>query len=175
MIERREASPDGDRLQIATHRWGHSALPRPGRSRRGRVCGLFLPSALIAITVGTPVGIIYKPVLLALLDDGRIFVEANPDAYRKAPNTLAELRGAANSNMIGRAIDWYRVEQALQRRDGLAHDVSLANADKGGGATWQMAAVKSSCENRRGEAGGQQPPRNPVRHDQHRQIPIPTP
>jgi L,D-transpeptidase ErfK/SrfK len=128
-----------------------------------------------AVTVGTPVRIIYKPVLLALLDDGRIFVEANPDAYHKAPNTFEDLRAAANSNMISGAIDWHRVEQALRRRDGLAHDVSIASARKSGGAAWQMAAAKSSYGNRRGEAGGQQPPQNPVRRDENPEIPIPTP
>ncbi len=129
-----------------------------------------------AVTVGTPVRIIYEPVLLALLDDGRIFVEANPDAYHKAPNTFEDLRAAAKSNMISGAIDWHRAEQALRRRDGLAHDVSIASARKSGGAAWQMAAVNSPYGNQRGEAGGQQRPPNPAaRQDESPQIPIPTP
>jgi L,D-transpeptidase ErfK/SrfK len=94
------------------------------------------------VTVGTPVRIIYKPVLLARLDNGRIFVEADPDAYRKAPNMLEDLRTATDSNSIGETIDWQGVERAIQRKDGLAHDVSLASAHKSGGAGLQMAAVK---------------------------------
>jgi L,D-transpeptidase ErfK/SrfK len=80
------------------------------------------------VTVGTPVKIIYKPALLARLDNGRIFVEADPDAYRKAPNILEDLRAAADSNSIGETIDWQRVDKEIQRRDGLAHDVSIATA-----------------------------------------------
>jgi L,D-transpeptidase ErfK/SrfK len=94
------------------------------------------------VTVGTPVKIIYKPVLLARLDNGRIFVEADPDAYRKAPHMLEDLRAAADSNSVGETVDWQRVEKAIEGRDGLAHEVSVASARKGGRAGWQMAAVK---------------------------------
>jgi L,D-transpeptidase ErfK/SrfK len=79
------------------------------------------------VTEGTPVKIIYKPVLLARLDNGRIFVEADPDAYRKAQNMLEDLRAAGDSNSIGETIDWQGVEKAIQRKDGLAHDVSFSS------------------------------------------------
>lgn len=76
------------------------------------------------VTVGTPVKIIYEPVLLAHLDDGRIFVEANPDIYGLAPHALDELRTLAVSNHIGNMIDWQGVREALERKDGLARDVT---------------------------------------------------
>jgi L,D-transpeptidase ErfK/SrfK len=76
------------------------------------------------VTVGTPVRIIYEPVLLAHLDDGRIFVEANPDIYGLAPHALDELQTLAVSNHIGNMIDWQRVREGLERKDGLARDVT---------------------------------------------------
>jgi len=51
------------------------------------------------VTVGTPVRIIYEPVLLAHLDDGRIFLEANPDIYGRAPQALDDLQTLAVSTI----------------------------------------------------------------------------
>src|SRR5260370_12068459 len=76
------------------------------------------------VTVGTPVRIIYEPVLLAHLDDGRIFVEANPDIYGLAPHALDDVQTLAVSNHIGNMIDWQRVREGLERNDGLARDVT---------------------------------------------------
>jgi L,D-transpeptidase ErfK/SrfK len=117
------------------------------------------------VAIGTPVRIIYEPVLLGFLDDGRIFVEANPDAYRRAPNMLEDLRNVADSRRISEAIDWRRVEEVLQTKDGLAHEVSIASARDGGGAIGQMAAVKSSYGYQPGPIAGQERPRHPVRQD----------
>jgi len=77
------------------------------------------------VIVGTPVKIIYQPVLLARLDDGRIFVEANSDIYELAPNALKDLRALADSSHISNLIDWQRVKEALERKDGSARDVTM--------------------------------------------------
>src|SRR3984893_10075536 len=76
------------------------------------------------VTVGNPVRIIYEPVLLAHLDDGRIFVEANPDIYGLAPHALDDLQALAVSSHISNMIDWQRVREGLERKDGLARDVT---------------------------------------------------
>jgi len=77
------------------------------------------------VKVGTPVKIIYEPVLLAHLDDGRIFVEANPDFYGQAPHALEDLKALAVSGHISNMIDWQRVKEGLEREDGLARDVTI--------------------------------------------------
>jgi len=77
------------------------------------------------VTVGTPVRIIYEPVLLAHLDDGRIFVEANQDIYGLAPHALDDLQTLAVSSHISNLIDWQRVREALERKDGIARDVTM--------------------------------------------------
>src|ERR1700687_462393 len=80
------------------------------------------------VKVGTPVRIIYEPVLLAHLDDGRIFVEANPDIYGLAPHALDDLQALAVSSHISNMIDWQRMQEALERKDGLARDVTIRGA-----------------------------------------------
>src|SRR6266446_726688 len=77
------------------------------------------------VIVGTAVRIIYEPVLLAHLDDGRIFLEANPDIYGLAPHALDDLQALAVSSRISNMIDWQRVKEVLERKDGLARDVTM--------------------------------------------------
>jgi len=77
------------------------------------------------VIVGTPVRIIYEPVLLAHLDDGRIFVESNPDIYGLAPHALDDLQALAVSSHISNMIDWQRVKEVLERKDGLVRDVTM--------------------------------------------------
>jgi L,D-transpeptidase ErfK/SrfK len=73
---------------------------------------------------GTPGTIIYAPVLVAQLDDGRIFVEANPDISGQETDSLHDLHTLADSSGIGNMIDWRRVTDVLEREDGLAREVT---------------------------------------------------
>jgi L,D-transpeptidase ErfK/SrfK len=81
---------------------------RPGDDN---VVALFL-----TVKIVTPGTIIYAPVLLAQLDDGWIFVEANPDIDGLDPEPLEDLRALAASSDIGHLIDWPRVKDALERK-----------------------------------------------------------
>ncbi len=75
--------------------------------------------------LGTRGEIIYSPILIAQLADGRIFVEANPYAYRLGSGTAQDLEALAEIRGIGHMINWPKVKEALERRDGLAHEVSI--------------------------------------------------
>jgi L,D-transpeptidase ErfK/SrfK len=77
------------------------------------------------VDIGTPGAVVYHPVMLAQLDDGRIFVEANPDAYDLEGDPLQELRALADSSKLGNMIDWQRVKEALEYEDGLAREVTV--------------------------------------------------
>jgi L,D-transpeptidase ErfK/SrfK len=50
------------------------------------------------IKIGEPGKIIYAPVLLALLDDGRIYLEVDRDIYNKGINALPMLNDLAETN-----------------------------------------------------------------------------
>jgi L,D-transpeptidase ErfK/SrfK len=88
----------------------------------------------VMVKPGTPGTIIYAPVLLAQLDDGRIFVEVNPDISGQEPDSLRDLQTLAKSSDIGGLIDWQRVKDALERKDGLARDVTAQVAAAGFGS-----------------------------------------
>lgn len=77
------------------------------------------------VSRGTPGEIVYHPVLLASLPDGRVFVEAHPDAYRLAPDPKPGLRALADSRGLVGRIDWARVADVLRARDGIARDVTM--------------------------------------------------
>jgi L,D-transpeptidase ErfK/SrfK len=96
------------------------------RLNAGDVAALFL-----MVKPGTPGTIIYAPVLLAQLDDGRIFVEANPDLDGVAPVSLHDLQTLADSKDIRNLIDWQRVKDALERKDGLAREVTAGDVPAG--------------------------------------------
>lgn len=79
------------------------------------------------VAVGETGSIVYQPVLIALGGDGRIWFEANPDAYRKGAGTLGEVRAMALERGIAHeSIDWRLVETMLRARDGLAREVGVA-------------------------------------------------
>jgi L,D-transpeptidase ErfK/SrfK len=106
-----------------------TAAPRSTYSFRSHGCIRLHPDDLAElfpkVIVGTPVRIIYEPVLLAHLDDGRTFVEANPDIYGLAPHALDDLQALADSSHISNMIDWQQVKEALERKDSVARDVTI--------------------------------------------------
>jgi hypothetical protein len=71
------------------------------------------------------VDIIYMPLLLAQLDDGRIFLESVKDIYHKGTGGIAAVRGLAQANGIESQIDWTRAEEAVNDAEGIARDVSF--------------------------------------------------
>jgi len=78
-----------------------------------------------AVSVATPGKIIYAPVLMAQLDDGRIFVEANPDIYNLESDPIGQLEALADSRNLRKMVDWRQVRETVERRDGLAREVTV--------------------------------------------------
>lgn len=52
-------------------------------------------------------------------------MEANPDIYGLAPNALEDLQALADSSHISEMIDWQQVKEALERKEGIARDVTM--------------------------------------------------
>ncbi|HLT26172.1 MAG TPA: L,D-transpeptidase family protein [Zeimonas sp.] len=97
---------------------------------RSHGCVRLHPDDIAALYAATRVGdrgrIVYRPLLLARARDGRIWFEANPDAYRRGPGSLDTVREMARLQSIDeRAIDWPRVEAAMTRRAGQAIEVGV--------------------------------------------------
>ena len=77
------------------------------------------------VPIGTPVKIVYEPVLLARLTDGAYYLEVHPDVYRKAGDALKTVRQMAEAAGAVSMIDWMEVRRAIRERRGLAENVSL--------------------------------------------------
>jgi L,D-transpeptidase ErfK/SrfK len=76
------------------------------------------------IELGTPVKIIYRPVKMALTAQGRIFLEAHPDIYRKKLDFMALVKDLAQKNQLVERIDWDRVPKILKAKEGIAQDIT---------------------------------------------------
>jgi L,D-transpeptidase ErfK/SrfK len=76
------------------------------------------------ISLGTTVKIIYRPIKLALTDQGRIYLEAHPNIYQKKMQPLAQLKELAWKNRLEDRIDWDLAAKILKAREGVARDIT---------------------------------------------------
>jgi L,D-transpeptidase ErfK/SrfK len=76
------------------------------------------------VIVGQPGEIIYEPLLLAQLPDGRIFLEAHRDPYkRKKSDSLQFVRRVAASNNLQQVIDGKKAADVTSRNEGVARQI----------------------------------------------------
>lgn len=74
--------------------------------------------------VGDAGQIVYEPLLVARDDAGRVWFEANPDAYRRGGGSRASVQALlAMLGLPEEAVDWTRVDSMLENRDGQAREV----------------------------------------------------
>jgi L,D-transpeptidase ErfK/SrfK len=71
------------------------------------------------------VEIVYQPVSLAALADGRIFLESDSDPYEQGRPDIESLRAAARAAGIEGSINWPRASRALVTVEGVARRVDL--------------------------------------------------
>ena len=75
--------------------------------------------------------IIYLPLMLARLDDGRIFLESDRDIYRKGTGGIDAIRALATASRIDNLIDWTRAGDVVTDEEGIARDVTLKSERAG--------------------------------------------
>jgi L,D-transpeptidase ErfK/SrfK len=75
------------------------------------------------VSIGTTGVLIYQPVIIAAID-GRIWLEAHPDAYRRAPEASSMLQAVTGRAGLRAEVDWEKVKVVLSQRRGLAVDVT---------------------------------------------------
>jgi lipoprotein-anchoring transpeptidase ErfK/SrfK len=78
------------------------------------------------VAVNTPGEIIYKPVKLAITEQGRVFLEVHRDVYGRNSGGLASeaKRLIEKQNLSGR-VDWQKVEAIVRHTTGTAEDITL--------------------------------------------------
>jgi len=78
------------------------------------------------ITVNTPGEIIYKPVKLAVTEEGRVFLEVHRDVYGRSSSGLAtEARRLIEKQKLAERVDWRKVESIVRHTAGIAEDITL--------------------------------------------------
>lgn len=85
------------------------------------------------VRVGTAGRLIYQPVLLALVDDGRILLEVHRDIYKKGIDPAQTVRDMAEAYGLSQDIDWPAADAVIAAQDGLAREVgrTARNGTKG--------------------------------------------
>jgi L,D-transpeptidase ErfK/SrfK len=98
------------------------------------------------------VNIIYVPVMVAHLDDGRIFLESGKDIYHEGTGGIAAVRALAQASGIESQIDWTRAEEVVNDAEGIARDISFHSEPE-----WRPESPLVLATNRRmpGEAAAE--------------------
>jgi L,D-transpeptidase ErfK/SrfK len=76
------------------------------------------------IKIGAVGQFIYAPMLLAVLEDGRIYLEDNQDIYHKGAISIGKLKELAETNHLTDRIDWQNAAQVVAKHEGLARLIS---------------------------------------------------
>src|SRR5579875_1529220 len=82
-----------------------------------------IASLFAQVPIGTPVAIMYEPVLLACLPDGKVYLEVHPDVYGKAGDPLVTVKQLAAAAGVESMIDWQQVREIVGARRGLAQEL----------------------------------------------------
>ena len=77
------------------------------------------------IKINTLGEIIYRPVKLAVTEQGRIFMEVHKDEYGKSTGLDAEAKQLIKKHNLSGRVNWRKVESVVRNRAGLAEDVTL--------------------------------------------------
>lgn len=100
------------------------------------------------IDVGTPGELVYDPVKVALADDGKVFLEVNPDVYGKVKDTLGEIMRRMDELQVADKVDWTRITTIADEQSGIAEDVALFNVS----FALSLAAKHAAREEEKGRA-----------------------
>lgn len=77
------------------------------------------------IKVNTRGEIIYKPVKLAVTENGRVFLEVYHDIYNKSASLVAEARQMVEKQKLSELVDWKKFKSVVKQKSGVAEDISL--------------------------------------------------
>ncbi len=104
--------------------------------------------------------IIYQPVALAVLSDGRIFLESDSDPYAMGIPHLQDVRQAARAAGVENSIDWERASRVLIMVEGVARRI-----DKSRPPDAEAVTKASASPPRASDAAADDAPAEPDDHD----------
>jgi len=77
------------------------------------------------VKINTQGEIIYRPVKLAVTEEGRVFLEVHQDVYSKGIGLALEARNLVEKNQLSERIDWKKFEAVLKQKTGVAEDITM--------------------------------------------------
>jgi lipoprotein-anchoring transpeptidase ErfK/SrfK len=77
------------------------------------------------IKVNTRGEIVYKPVKLAVTDNGRVYLEVHNDVYKKSAGLVEEARKLVEKQKLSALVNWEKLKSVVQQKRGIAEDISL--------------------------------------------------
>ena len=82
------------------------------------------------VKTNTPGEIIYKPVKLAVTDDGKILLEAHGDIYGKTKGLASEAQALIRAQKLDSKVDWEKVKRVISRKAGVAEEITRVASEK---------------------------------------------
>ena len=77
------------------------------------------------VDVGTPGELVYEPVKVAVTDEGNIFLEVDPDVYRKTKSLMEEAIDRIDALNVASQVDWGKVIKIVHDQSGNAEDITF--------------------------------------------------
>ncbi len=77
------------------------------------------------VETGTQGELVYEPVKVAVTDEGKIFLEVDPDVYGKVKNLMDEAIDRIDTLNVAAEVDWVKVRKIIHERSGNAEDITL--------------------------------------------------
>ncbi len=77
------------------------------------------------VEAGTTGELVYDPVKVAVTAEGRIFLEVDPDVYRKVKKLRDEVMNRIDDMHVAAEVDWVKVRKIVYEQSGSAEDVTL--------------------------------------------------
>lgn len=77
------------------------------------------------VRINTSGKFIYKPVKLAVSEQGRIFLEIHRDVYERLNDLRVEAKKAVDAGGVAKKVNWQKIDKALREKSGTAEDVTL--------------------------------------------------
>jgi len=81
-----------------------------------------------SVSKGDTGDIIYRPVKLAMTEDGSVYLEVHRDSYKRAGNPLNIAAGYIIDSGLYDKVDWEKVSEVAAKKEGIARDITLRAA-----------------------------------------------
>jgi L,D-transpeptidase ErfK/SrfK len=77
------------------------------------------------VEIGTAGELVYEPAKVAVTNDGKVFLQVDPDVYKKIRKQLDEVIDRMNDLHVAAEVDWAKIRRLVQEQAGIAEEVTL--------------------------------------------------